>query len=62
MDRWDILLICFAGYVAVTTLVKLMAARRNELVEQVRMQVEQQKKQLAKQQVQAEDKQESEAA
>jgi len=43
MDRWDILIIAGAGYVAVTTLVRLMAARRNQLVDQVRQQVEQQR-------------------
>jgi len=43
MDRWDILIIAGAGYIAVTTLVRLMTARRNHLVDQVRQQVEQQR-------------------
>ncbi len=43
MDRWDIVIIAAAGYVAVTTLVRLMAARRNQLVDQVRKQVAQQR-------------------
>ncbi len=43
MDRWDILIIAGAGYVAVMTLVRLMVARRNQLVDQVRQQVEQQR-------------------
>ena len=45
MDRWDILIIAGAGYVAVVTLVRLMAARRNQLVEQVRHQIEEQRAQ-----------------
>lgn len=40
MDRWDWLIYAAAGYVAVTTLVRLMAHRRNELIEQVRQQIE----------------------
>jgi len=43
MDRWDILIIAGAGYVAVMTLVRLMVARRNHLIDQVRQQVEQQR-------------------
>ncbi len=43
MDRWDILIIAGATYVAVMTLVRLMVARRNHLVDQVRQQVEQQR-------------------
>ncbi|NOZ39563.1 MAG: hypothetical protein GXP24_04975 [Planctomycetes bacterium] len=47
MDRWDIMIIAGAGYVAVTSLVRLMAARRNHLVDQVRQQIEQQRGQQA---------------
>lgn len=54
MDRWDILLLGFAVYIAITTLVKLMAARRNELVDQVKAQVEQQKMKQQAQQAKAE--------
>ncbi len=45
MDRWDILIIAAAAYVAVMTLVRLMTARRNHLVDHVRQQVEQQREQ-----------------
>ncbi len=45
MDRWDIMILAGAGYVAVTALVRLMAARRNHLVDQVRQQMEQQRAQ-----------------
>ena len=47
MDRWDIMILAGAGYVAVTALVRLMAARRNHLVDQVRQQMEQQRAQQA---------------
>ena len=47
MDRWDIMILAGAGYVAVTALVRLMAARRNHLVDQVRQQMEQQRDQQA---------------
>ena len=40
MDRWDLLIIFGAGYFAVTSLVRLMAIRRNRLVQQVRQQIE----------------------
>jgi hypothetical protein len=39
MDRWDILLIAAAGYIAISTLTRLMAARRNRLVNEVREQI-----------------------
>ena len=39
MDRWDMVLLAVAGYVAVLSLVRLMARRRNELVKQVREQI-----------------------
>lgn len=45
MDRWDLFIIAAAGYVAVMTLVRLMSARRNLLVNQVRKQIEQQRAQ-----------------
>ena len=34
MDRWDLLLIGIAGYVAVMTLVRLMAGQRNKVMRQ----------------------------
>ena len=40
MDRWDLLIIFGAGYVAVMSLVRLMARRRNELVDHVREQIQ----------------------
>lgn len=40
MDRWDVLIYAAAVYVAATSLVRMMANRRNELIEQVREQVE----------------------
>jgi hypothetical protein len=36
MDRWDILLAAFATYVAVVSLVRLMANRRNEVLAKIR--------------------------
>ncbi len=39
MDRWDLLIVFVAGYIAVMTLVRLMSRRRNELVGQVREQI-----------------------
>ena len=42
MDGWDFVMIAAAGYIAVISLVRLMARRRNQLVEQVRQQMEEQ--------------------
>jgi hypothetical protein len=36
MDRWDILLAAFATYVAVVSLVRLMANRRNDVLAKIR--------------------------
>jgi hypothetical protein len=36
MDRWDILLAAFATYVAIVSLVRLMANRRNEVLAKIR--------------------------
>ncbi|MCC6493844.1 MAG: hypothetical protein IT424_12595 [Pirellulales bacterium] len=36
MDRVDILLIGAAGYVAILSLVRLMAARRDDVIRQIR--------------------------
>jgi len=36
MDRWDIIILLAAGYLAVMTLVRLMARRRDQVVEHVR--------------------------
>ena len=40
MDRWDAVLIAVAVYVSVVSLVRLMAARRDEVVRQFRAEVE----------------------
>jgi hypothetical protein len=50
MDRWDVLIVFVGGYVAVMTLVRLMTARRNQLVNEVREQMDdlQKKKKKAK--------------
>ena len=45
LDRWDILIVAVAAYVAIMALVRLMAARRDHLVRQVRRQIEQQRAQ-----------------
>ena len=52
MDRWDVLIVFVAGYIAVMALVRLMSRRRNELVNQVREQIVdlQKKKKKAKKQ------------
>jgi hypothetical protein len=36
MDRWDVLLAAIATYVAVVSLVRLMANRRNEVLAKIR--------------------------
>jgi hypothetical protein len=43
MDRWDLLIVLIAGYVAVMSLVRLMARRRNELINHVQQQIEEQR-------------------
>lgn len=40
MDRWDIVLALVAGYVAVMTLVRLMARRRDQDVAEVQRQLD----------------------
>jgi hypothetical protein len=40
IDRWDVALLLVAAYVAVMTLVRMMIRRRDELVTDVRHQVE----------------------
>lgn len=39
MDRWDVFIILVAGYVAVMTLVRLMARRRSQMMGYVREQI-----------------------
>jgi hypothetical protein len=43
MDRWDGVLIAAAVYVAVVSLVRLMAARRDEVVRVLRAEIERQR-------------------
>jgi hypothetical protein len=50
MDSWDVTLLVVAGYLAVVTLVRLMARRRNQVFEELRQKVEEEKRK----QVQAE--------
>lgn len=40
VDRWDVLLMALAGYVAVMALIRLMAGHRNAIVRQLRQQME----------------------
>jgi hypothetical protein len=42
MDRWDVLIVVVAGYLAIMALVRLMAHRRAEVINQVRHQIAQQ--------------------
>ena len=39
MDRWDVIIIVVAGYVAVMSLVRLMNSRHNQMLVQVREQL-----------------------
>jgi hypothetical protein len=49
MDRWDVFIILAAGYVAVMALVRLMARRRNQALEQIREEIASQRPQKKKQ-------------
>ncbi len=42
MDRWDVIIILVAGYVAVMTLVRLMSSRHNQMLVQIREQLTEQ--------------------
>lgn len=44
MNRWDVVLLVIAGYVAVTALVRLMIRRRDQLLDEVRHGVKMSKK------------------
>jgi hypothetical protein len=48
-DRWSIILLATAGYLAVMFLVRLMIRRRDRLVEQFRGEMEEAKRQKAAQ-------------
>ena len=44
MNRWDVVLLVVAGYVAVTALVRLMIRRRDQLLDELRQHVKKSKK------------------
>ena len=44
MDAWNIGLLVVAAYVAITTLARLMLRRRNQLMEQFRLEVDKEKR------------------
>ena len=44
MDRWDVVVLVIAGYVAVTALVRLMIRRRDQLLDELRRSVKMSKK------------------
>ncbi|MGW8257201.1 MAG: hypothetical protein ACWGMZ_06940 [Thermoguttaceae bacterium] len=44
MDSWDVTLLIVAGYVAIVTLVRLMARRRKAVLEQFRRKAEEEKR------------------
>ena len=48
MDRWDLILVLVAVYVAVMALVRMMARRRDELVTDVRRQLDEQRQKSKK--------------
>ena len=39
LDNWDVVILVGAGFVAVTALVRLMLARRDELVQEIKDQL-----------------------
>ncbi len=43
MDSWDVVLLVVAGYLAVMALVRLMIRRREQLVVQLRVRMEEEK-------------------
>jgi heme exporter protein D len=47
MDGWDVALLVAAGYLAVSALVRLMLRRRDQVLDDFRRQVEQQRHQDA---------------
>ena len=47
MDSWDVTLLVVAGYLAVVTLVRLMARRRNQVFEELRQKAEEEKRKQA---------------
>ena len=57
MDRWDVIIIVVAGYVAVMTLVRLMSSRHNQMLVQIREQLTKQlrKKKTKKKKIKSDD-------
>ena len=47
MDTWDVTLLVVAGYLAVMSLVRLMARRRSQVYEELRQKAEKEKRQQA---------------
>ncbi len=62
MDRWDIMMMAVAAYVAIASLVRLMALRRNELVAKIREEVARQRAAAEAAALAAEEAAEQEAA
>ena len=48
MDNWDVTLLVVAGYLAVVSLVRLMARRRNQVYEELRQKAEDEKRHQVK--------------
>jgi hypothetical protein len=48
LDGWSLALLVAAGYVAVTTLMRLMSRRRNQMTEQFRHEVEKERKESSR--------------
>jgi hypothetical protein len=46
MDSWDVTLLVVAAYLAIVALVRLMARRRNQVIEQYNQQAEQEKRRM----------------
>ena len=44
MDGWDVALLVAAGYVALVTLVRLMIRRRNQMLDELRSELEKEKR------------------
>ena len=44
MDKWDVVMLSAAAYVAVVSLVRLMAARRDQVIRHLRNEIEKQRK------------------
>jgi hypothetical protein len=44
MDSWDVTLLVVAGYLAIVTLVRLMARRRNQVYAELRQKAEDEKR------------------